>query len=494
MHLLPVLLALLPARAADPDTVAVKARVELEAHRSDHVEVLPQGKAGFLVLSQDADYKNGQIHAFDASFNEVATWALPKDALYRPCPHDVTAEHARLCFFAPKTGLHVVTVPTQGDLTIQDLDLPQRWVDAVSWTPSGLWLVNGFGETWEGPVRKADLVKVDLAAGTVQPVDASIPGKGKTYLQGFHETPSGGVWVESGRMKGAKRSLSLVSLPADGSPAPLTLPDSGSYVLLTARLVEQSSGNRLLTGTWASHKGDTTADGLWLAPMQGDVAGTPSFLSFSDFKHYFDYLPDRSEKAVQKKIEKKKAKGKIVDVPTWLDVREVIDQGSRLLVVGEVRLARYNVTTTTTTTTTNGVTTTTTTTHTTFIGWQTTHVVVAALSKDGALLWDQSLPLDAELIPAPRRHVQVSVQGEDVRLLYVSNRQIVAQTIRGDEVTGAQRELARATTEADEEVKRAFSSGSAPWVDGDWLLWGVEKVRSEEDGKRIVFSVSRVGE
>jgi hypothetical protein len=481
------------ALAGDP--VDQVGRVEIVASRRDDWDVVPLGRDGALLVGHDKD--GFTFSRYDTDFKALwsSDWA-PDDKLDREGTwvdggaawmlmhrgRDKEFIILRLDLATGATRELPFTAPDKES----DLDLVVQGDDA--------WVTGVTHGTWDW-IRGAPgiLLHADLRAGVVEPMDiAAAIDADKAWLHHLQQSPAGIALTVS---VDKKRHRTLYVVPVHGGnlgkPLVVAPGDDDDKNLLTATRIDTPDGPIAL-GTYANGDKHFGSQGMYLAGFPAGASPWMHYQSFTSFKHFFDYLPEKRRARLAKRIEKKGEEGDDLDLAYNLYLHAPMILGDRLVLVAEAYYPQFHTVTTTRTQTVNGMTQTVTTTSQVFDGWRYTHAVVAAFDRHGELLWDSSVPIGDVLSPTVREQVAVSVVGNHIRMLYCVAGKVYAIEADGNDVHG---QKAAQRLEADDEdatVKTSWDSHSVWWYDDWFLLWGYERIKGQ-DGRKTVFAFTKVG-
>ncbi len=468
-------------------------RVEFQVGRKDYAQVVTDGVRGLAILHHDAGDRAGayRVLLLDSQFQERGAFDL-----YEPgaqvSGYEVVGDELVVVLRDPRaSSFAVARVPLDGasEPTVLRLDSPLRKGSFDE-------LVVVDGHAYIDAHKRSDdhLFHIPLDQGGPVSEIALPSATGATvFLQRLAGSWAGDqVDVVTMETKKRRRTLTVHGV-TDGQlrSSLLVEPRDGQGNLLTAQRSRLDDGSEVVVGTYAATEKATGAQGLYVARYaEGRLEGA-SFHSFSDFTGFFEHLSERRQQRLERKKDALEASGEDLRMSVQVLMHDLIEQPERLIAVGEVYYPVYHTTTTTTTSTVNGVTTTTTTTHTVFDGFRTSHAFVAALDRQGELLWENSFPMDYVLSYKLRERISIQPQGDQVVMRYAFGSRVSRRTVVGDEVVGQDQEQAIGASDHD-EVKANWDTMTEEWTDDSFLLWGFQRVKDEEEGRTTVFFVSRI--
>jgi hypothetical protein len=298
------------------------------------------------------------------------------------------------------------------------------------------------------------------------------------------------------------------------------------YSLLNGRLFMLNDSTKLMIGTYGfrnmQSNGNSASQGLFLTKIVYDEVEFTQYHSFTDFKNFFNFMSDRDQERMQRKIERKKEGGSDVKLNYRLLVHDIIEQNGKYLISGEVFYPEYR-------SNANGmwgnswwgspfmspygfgglgmfpswglwnpyawdpwyggrrangnqV----------FNGFVYTHAIVAGFSEKGDLLWDNSLPFDNYRSMELKEKVKVKVNDDQtVAMFYSNNGSIKAKVFDKDKVVADLQPIQVRTDDAGDKVRKTATDEVLYWFDNYYLATGYQRISSTE-GRRNVFYMNRI--
>lgn len=478
-------------------------RVEIGVSSKDRWTVEPVGDQGLILLGTDSRGAAWTLVRYDTDFAQqwVTTWESP-DRRARLIDSTTTEDALWLLLHRPKRATftllevplasgevvaHTVSAPGRPRLT-HELEVVED--DAyVLVSQKGIDLISGI---------EGQLVHVDTASNAVQPVDLSgtVGSRRASYQRLTVDAAAGTLEVSATSTKRKRRSLHAVTVK-DGRVTDhrtLAPPEDGTHNLLTGQRVRTDTAD-LVLGTYSAGQKTLDTQGLYVARLAED--GTEQWrhtTSFADLDRFFDYLPERRQKRLKKKKARKEERGGDLRLSYLLNLHDVVEQDGRLLVIGEAFYPEYQtITRTETYTDANGNVQTRVVTYQVFVGYRYTHAVVVAFDDQGKRVWDASFEIGNILSYSIRDRVQVSVEDDRVTMVYSYGGRIYSKIATS---AGIEEEKAtdRVVASGGGKVKKSWATHTEHWFDDQFLVYGYQKVKGGEGGKRKVFAFSRVSE
>lgn len=253
----------------------------------------------------------------------------------------------------------------------------------------------------------------------------------------------------------------------------------------------------IFTGTY-SKTSITGSQGLFFCQTSNNKVDFIEFYNFLDLDEFLSYLPKRREAKIEKKKEKKEAKGKEIKFNYRIADHDIIDIDDGYIFVGEAYYPTYRTEYSTTYTTINGVSTPRTQSRRVFDGYQYTHAVIAKFDKKGQLIWDRTIEMYQAHKPLRvKKFLNISSDKDKaIKLAYSSNYSIVSKYIDYNGVIVQEQE--------SEEIEMGYDGDKAKWSSSELSYWygdyfiasGKQKIKNKEDRavsrKRKVLFMSKV--
>jgi hypothetical protein len=225
----------------------------------------------------------------------------------------------------------------------------------------------------------------------------------------------------------------------------------------------------------------------------GEITDITSY-NFLDIPNYLDYLPERAQRRIENKKERKASHGKVLETSELLVMHNIIPVDKDFLLITEAYYPTYR--TETRTTTVNGKTTTTTVQ--VFDGYQYTHAMIAKFNKEGEMLWSQVFKMYLWYKPyTARTFIRIAAQEQNsIQLVYADGRNIYSKSISFDgEILNEKTSNPINTNNENDKIKESYSNISF-WYDKYFLSYGVQSIKNKVDDdvkrKRTVVFLNKV--
>jgi hypothetical protein len=300
---------------------------------------------------------------------------------------------------------------------------------------------------------------------------------------------------------------------------------SEDYSLLNGRLQVLNDSVKLMIGTYGyrTMQSSTAAasQGLFISKLLFDEVQFTQYHSFTDFKNFFNFLSDRQQEKMDRRIQRKKEDGSDLKLNYRLLVHDIIPKDNQYVLVAEVFYPEYrpnpgmgfgsyygnpwmygtpfgsriyNPWLWNPLYGSRGLSN-----QQVFDGFIYTHAIVAGLSKDGKLIWDNSINFDnvKSMTLSEKINVQVKQDGL-TRLVYTKDATVRSKIIKGETVIDSDRNIPVDSGQKGDKIRKTDSDAISHWFDNYYLAWGDQKIINtssstpENRGKRSIFFLNKI--
>lgn len=250
----------------------------------------------------------------------------------------------------------------------------------------------------------------------------------------------------------------------------------------------------ILAGTYGLGARSTVASGYYFSKWNGSQQEFITYHSFTEFENFFKYLPERIQKKIDKKKQRKSNRGQTDFIKTRVAVHPVIINGTDYRLIGEVYYPTYR-TETYTSMGPNG--TMTTQTRQVFDGFQYSHAAILDVDSDGKKIKDYCFKMflmDKPYSVVLKLRVKQESDG-NMHFIYTDMGSIRAASITAD---GELTETDFGTAETGVVGDKVSTSGSKSyyWYDNVYVMVGWQRIKNKEnegvDRKRNVFFINKI--
>lgn len=483
-------------------TSSVQAQIEQLIRKDIEIKddgvghTLPIGAKGVLIhgpVKSDGE-EDWRIRHLDVNLEEISSVSFVVPNKYKSIGHIRQGDNSRVYF---------LFMNTKSAYEVKIYDTEKRTLRTVSGTfpvkfkPSELKILNA-SLFLSGTAKKNEvLFRIDTRTGANKLV--MLPGLGKELtildVSPYEEKGQLAVSVRHGRSRKVIENTFEVCFYDEGgekSRAPFRIQNEPMRTTLNAKVNWLGADHFLFSGSYSSDK-NLASNGLYMAEFKEGEQVFIQYHNFQNMGNFLSYLPEKQKERAEKRVDKKKAKGKENAVAITVVTHPIFHHNDQYVLVAEAYFPTY--TTYTTTTFINGQPTTQI--HHVFNGYQYTHAVVLGLDRRGNKLWDHAFGMYLEQKPFSVRLNIVGVQTEeDIRLLYGNKATLKSLRIKNDN-TVVEQDLGAVTLASEnQELKKAGWVNTQFWYDTYFLVYGQQRIKGSEDGKSdkrsTVYFVSKV--
>ncbi|HEV7349547.1 hypothetical protein [Telluribacter sp.] len=299
------------------------------------------------------------------------------------------------------------------------------------------------------------------------------------------------------------------------------------YSLLNGRLQVLNDSVKLLIGTYGYRNmqsaNNAASQGLFISKIVDEQVQYTQYHSFTDFDNFFNFMNERQQEKMERRIRKKKESGSDLRLNYRLLVHDIVQKENQYLLVSEVFYPEYRSQSPNLYGmnsfwgnpmmigspfgyglynpwlwnplygTRGGYN------QQVFDGFVYTHAIVAGINKDGNLMWDNSINFDNVKSMELRKKINVQMtKAGSTQLVYSHNGAIRSKQIKGDAVVDGDRQVAVATSQEGDKVRRTSTDDIDHWYDNYYLAWGEQRIvnasagDAQSRGRRNVFYLSKI--
>lgn len=265
--------------------------------------------------------------------------------------------------------------------------------------------------------------------------------------------------------------------------------------LLDAQVTEFDGERQILAGTYGP-KRSRYSRGIFIASITPGGRQDIKYYNYADLDHFFDYMRDKREQRVKRRIARKKLKNKKIRLNYRMVVHELIADEGKYILLGEAYYpkynsyyysgmygsyfpSRYN--------------------DSYFDGYRYTHAIAVCFNDKGKLLWDHSFKLSNVKSMELKQLVHINMQQDSVVLMYARDGEIYSQEIGNDgTVNETVTSPVKLAHEYDEVKKKRDDDieGIQKWYGQYFYIYGTQDIKNKQnttaDFNRKVFFINKV--
>lgn len=472
----------------------LRVEIELENDKDDY-SVLPAGEYGLVMYHQTDDRVDQRnkvkwmLTGYNPDFREVWKSAYIINDSYNVREHFYQDGYLYLLFGRTKredVTMAKVNVIT-GEIFSTSGLLPRKFEVNAFTVYKNVAYINGIVN------KRAGLVYFDLSTKEALPIPVKFEGIAEFQSLEIDDLNDRVNIVYSVSKRG-DRFINIKSFRGKELLNDLSINPDGNDNLLSGKMTSISGQEKVIIGTYGV-KGSSGSNGLYFARLINDTEFVIKYYNFTDLHKFFDFLPERDKDKIQRKKERKAAKGKELNMDYQLLVHDLIKKDGQYIMIAEAFYPTYRTEPYTYTTIINGVPVLQTRYITVFDGWLYTHSVIAGFDQEGNMIWDNSIEMGDFKSYSLDERVSVNVQEEEIVLAYGTYDEIITKVIRGNEVLDAKEDIMIKTGFEDDVIRRSQLSSVKHWYDKYFLVWGYQKIKNDRDDtrrKRTVFYFNKI--
>ncbi|MFM7022593.1 MAG: hypothetical protein ACKOXB_06405 [Flavobacteriales bacterium] len=268
--------------------------------------------------------------------------------------------------------------------------------------------------------------------------------------------------------------------------------------LLNVSLTKVSNGSYIITGTYSKGK-KGLANGIYCASLSESGLRFIKYENFLDLKNFTNYMSERNQAWVEKKQDKKEAKGEELNLNYRVVTHDIMELDGKYVYLGEFYYPTYRTEYyTVTSTTPSGQVITRQQSRQVFDGFQYSHAAIAAFAEDGALEWSNAFDMYVTNKPyRPRKFIRAGVDNSQIKLMYVTGSNIKAVSFdnKGAEAMSRSVEMISTNVSGD-RIRYTYEGACEYWFGNSFLSSGFQKIKNKEEEsghkKRSVYFVNKI--
>lgn len=471
------LILIVLAFSASVISAQVKTSAFREFESDDFLDRCISLKTHGIIMYGWEDKTTLKLKLLDTGLRDVRSWTISteKRASIKDIAYSEKNNLVVILLSLGKNKFRFITLdPDQKKFKSTDMDLPKK-----TYFKTNMLMVGD--EVWMGAyTKKAQLIfRISLKSPRLMPLNTDLAGdKVKFNISSIQVLDNEEVAVTYFHGPKKMREMDVAVLNSNGKLIANGLLKSLSVEkrakLLDGSVTRLAEGDYSLTGTYAKKTKGAIGNGVYFARYSEGKVRYLSFFDYSDFEHFNDYLADKKQERLEKKIAKKKAKGKEVTL-----TRLSVEHSAKVVNGGLVFIAEYYYPTyryETRTEFVNGKPVTRT--EKVFDGFQYTNGMAIGISNDGEKLFDQNIPLMAPYKPfSVIRFLRVFSDSTNVRVLHTNGRLVLSSVISGSDITNNQWAVTHTIPEGQREKWTA--SASMYWYGNTFFIMEQQKTREK---------------
>ncbi|WP_420152668.1 hypothetical protein [Siphonobacter sp.] len=295
------------------------------------------------------------------------------------------------------------------------------------------------------------------------------------------------IHVFSRLTRKGKCQLQLQSYDYDGRLLHKTmLSDESGNSLITAKIVRLKTGESLLVGNYSLNCSDYS-QGLYLTKLNGSESDAIRYVPFHELQNFFNYLKPSRQERLKNRIAEQQKRGKDPKFHYLLQIHDPVPTDDGYLLVAEAYFPQAKTTASTTPFVVSRPR------RSSYDSYRYTHALVCGLDASGSFVWDNSMDLKDLTTDVLGPQVQLSSEGDTLRLTYSHENKVRAVQIQGSKTLGKPQEYELFSEELKKNMDRDTYPSLASWYGPYFLSWGYRKFpATAQQPTREAFFVYRL--
>ena len=248
----------------------------------------------------------------------------------------------------------------------------------------------------------------------------------------------------------------------------------------------------IFTGTY-SDKRTYTSEGLFFCEAEKEKINFIEYYKFTNLENFFKYLPERKQKKIEKKKNRKEAHGKKLKYNYLIAEHAIIQMEDGYSFLGEAYFPTYRSESYTVYIDGKAVTR-----HRlVFDGYQYTHAILAKFDKEGKMIWDQVFEMWPSYKPYyVKRFISLAEGKQDgIHLVFANRGRITSKSFDFDGNIKTDKTSEQIKTNFEDDMSKRSFSNLNYWYDNYFIAYGSQKIKNYDGNnkrKRKIYFISKV--
>ncbi|MDB4835301.1 hypothetical protein OAH12_01820 [Cyclobacteriaceae bacterium] len=348
---------------------------------------------------------------------------------------------------------------------------------------------------------KLEVASINIQSGGVKHFPFAV--KGKYYIEDLQLVGKGDkqeLWAEFYQYAYKNHKLyTFKRFDINGKALKsFTLAASTEKYRLNISNSKTKNGSYFSCGTYNLKKPKGTSQGIYVTRYSNDgKVKYDNFINYMDLDNYTNYLPEKTENKLEKKHDKKKARGKELKIKQLMLAHEIIEKGDEYIFLGEGYYATYRTEHYTDwVTDANGNSRAVTRTRQVFDGYQYTHGLVVAFDEAGKKTWDQTFGMTLGYKPMhARKFFNATTEGKQLKIMYGTSSLLSSISIYRGDIVNQNVFSATYTENENDKVKHSYGDVGF-WYGKNFVSYGYQKIKNKKDKnvakKRFIYFINKI--
>lgn len=268
----------------------------------------------------------------------------------------------------------------------------------------------------------------------------------------------------------------------------ITLPNDKKRSLQDAQVIATENDEQLVVAPYSRYKEMKAHQGLFVARLTPqNKLRAQRFYSFNNFKNFYKHLGEKEQKRIERKILRRKKKGKRdYPVQSKILLHKIVKQKNQYLIAGEMYLETIRVP--------GGA----------FFTprsfprqpltreWEYNQVIGMSFDKNGNLQWDNVMKLNRVKVPQLYPVSMINVGVDSSHFVYYYNDNLYSKTFSENYSESEVQSNELKTLNQEDNVRENLAVQVCRWYHSFYLIWGYQRIKNKRTGKRKVFFVQKM--
>lgn len=472
-------------------------RIEFDLKTDERIDkVIPVGKRGFVTLGlENVKGANDIFHIsmYSTSLEKESSVDFERESRITNHINLLSNDSSQIVFLFSNRTEWIVKI-----YDVVNQSLSERVFEKADWTfrsmnyllLDGKIVMSGFQK------KKPTVLIMDLVSGDQQFV--LIPGiSSRRTVESMgldNRNEKVVVFMRDGKdMKTSTMNLLLLE-PTGEISSSMELDKDPNFSIIDGSVTWIDERSFLIAGTYGTSGRRGYSAGYYLSKWTDEKQDFITYHSFTEFATYLSYLPERAQKKMEKRVDRKKEKGATDIVQSYVAIHPVIIIGDSYRIIGEAYYPTYRTETYTSFVNGRAVTST----RQVFDGYQYTHAAVLDLDESGAKIKDYCFSMYLTNKPfSVIRNLRITEnQNGDMRMMYSTGSRLKATTITADKEMSETDFGEIITNHEGDNVRSTGFTTCSYWYEDSYLVYGVQTIKNKEDDKvskkRTIFFINKI--
>ena len=280
--------------------------------------------------------------------------------------------------------------------------------------------------------------------------------------------------------------------------------------LVDGKTTNFGNGVLYMAGTY-SIRPSLFSRGIYISKFTNGSQQFIKSYNYGDLENFFTYRGERVASRIQRRVSRKRAKGKEPKFGFQLYIHDIVQKGDLNILIAEAYYARYGSSPTPGFVQSGpsgspfsysgpfgsggalaG--------HRLFLGYKFTHSIIMAFNSRGEIVWDNSFKTNDITSYSLEESVAVNVQDDRAAIMYLDDNLIKSKVVEGSEVVEEKTYNPVRLLHPGDDVKSRSSrvNGIESWYDNYLYSFGVQRIENKNYSnnyplnKRRVFYINKI--